>query len=362
MMTTVLYLSQFVCCSALLIPPTLLAAPVARDADVACVLSHAEIKSLQPLRVHEGAVPATALKGLTIDCGLHQLCEASVDALGIELVTERGATKIRWPWIARVVKRGRAGAWECWMKDEDEDEDEEAQPSKVEGFSELTQRPASLLPLDDEGGQPPTVVLGGFNMHSFKGMSSKGDTERKLGALGSRLRGTVLDVCTGLGYTACGAAAEPATEHVVTIELDPLMIEMQRANPWSAALFADSSEAHSAKITRLLGDATEVLPALPAGAFDCCIHDPPTNAMSGELYSEDFYAQIRRCLRPNGALFHYVGDPSSKASGRLFKGITERLRRAGFESVKTVQEAYGIVAIASGNGRHSALTSDDSLR
>ena len=81
------------------------------------------------------------------------------------------------------------------MKDEDddEDEDEEAQPSKVEGFSELTQRPASLLPLDDEGGQPPTAVLGGFNMHSFKGTTSKGDTERKLGALGSRLRGTVLD-------------------------------------------------------------------------------------------------------------------------------------------------------------------------
>jgi len=46
---------------------------------------------------------------------------------------------------------------------------------------------------------------------------------------------------------------------VVTIELDPAMVELQRANPWSRQLFDDP------KITRLLGDATEVLPALPEG-------------------------------------------------------------------------------------------------
>ena len=46
-----------------------------------------------------------------------------------------------------------------------------------------------------------------------------------------------------------------------------------------------------------------------------------------------------------------IGDPTSKASGRLFKGITERLREAGFEGVKTSAKAYGIVATARGNGR-----------
>ena len=48
-----------------------------------------------------------------------------------------------------------------------------------------------------------------------------------------------------------------------------------------------------------------------------------------------------------------IGDPSSKASGRLFKGIAERLREAGFENVQTQAKAYGISASARGKGRPS---------
>lgn len=70
--------------------------------------------------------------------------------------------------------------------------------------------------------------------------------------------------------------------------------------------------------------------------------------MSGELYSLEVYSQIRRCLKPGGTLYHYIGDPSSKASGRLFKGIHQRLQAAGFES-KTVARAFGIVATATGD-------------
>lgn len=55
--------------------------------------------------------------------------------------------------------------------------------------------------------------------------------------------------------------------------------------------------------------------------------------------------QLRRVLTPNGVLFHYIGDPSSKASGRLFKGVLERLREAGFEP-KTNAGAFGITARA----------------
>ena len=36
---------------------------------------------------------------------------------------------------------------------------------------------------------------------------------------------------------------------------------------------------------RLLGDATELVPLLPAAGFDCAVHDPPAQAMAGELYS-----------------------------------------------------------------------------
>ncbi len=53
---------------------------------------------------------------------------------------------------------------------------------------------------------------------------------------------------------------------------------------------------------------------------------------------------IWQVLTESGTLFHYVGDPSSKASGRLFKGVIERLRDAGFEQVQTIQQAYGVVA------------------
>ena len=61
--------------------------------------------------------------------------------------------------------------------------------------------------------------------------------------------------------------------------------------------------------------------------------------------SLEVYRALRRLLRPGGVLFHYVGDPASKASGRLFKGVLQRLREAGFDA-KTTPAAYGITAVA----------------
>lgn len=98
------------------------------------------------------------------------------------------------------------------------------------------------------------------------------------------------------------------------------------------------------QVTRLLGDATELLPQLPSDYFGLVMHDPPANSMSGELYSAQFYAELHRVLKDGGSLYHYVGDPASKASGKLFKGILERMRSVGFTEVKTVSAAYGIVA------------------
>ena len=162
----------------------------------------------------------------------------------------------------------------------------------------------------------------------------------------------MLDVCTGLGYTSIAAAKLPTVSEVVTIELDPLMVYLQRANPWSNDLFEDG------KIRRLVGDATEVLPALPDGRFDAVIHDPPANALSGELYSLSFYSELRRVLRPGGLLYHYIGDPSSKASGKLFKGIHERLREAGFASTSTESDCAMAdpAPTTSSSGRASATS------
>ena len=108
---------------------------------------------------------------------------------------------------------------------------------------------------------------------------------------------------------------------------------------WSALLFDHP------KIVRLLGDSAEVLRAVPAAHFDAIIHDPPAQALSGELYGREYYKQLRRVLRPSGgALFHYIGDPSSKASGRLYRGVTERLQEAGFTRCRTDRRSFGISA------------------
>ena len=306
---------------------------------VACAISHFEAGELDALKSQAPSDGTTRLEGdllpqeITCDVGMRRPTAVELTPSHVRLYLGETAEPacVAWKFLAKVVKKKKQGAWQL-------DSDCDEPPELIQGFSDGTQRTASLYPVERG---PPTAILGGFNMHRMKSIDPGEDTARKLGALGSAkggLRGRVLDVCTGLGYTCLGASRTAFVDHVVTIELDPLMVEMQRANPWSADLFTDE------KVTRLLGDATEIVPQLPEGYFNFVVHDPPTNHMSGELYSAEFYAALRRTLKPGGTLYHYVGDPASKASGRLFKGIIERLRDVGFEEVKSHNKAYGIVA------------------
>jgi len=299
---------------------------------VACVLCASEAASLLELRkVAPAEGHASAQGRWSVDLGFRHVDEVLVVPSGIALPGEAAppAPCVTWDELERIVKKKDKGAWRVFWGSTG------YAAVRVESFSEATSRSASLLPVD---GAPPTAVLSGFGMHRFaKDCDPADDTQRKLQALQRKLRGCVLDVCTGLGYTAIGAAAKEAVQEVVTIELDPVMVEMQRSNPWSAELFEND------KITRLLGDATHVLPTLEENQYDAIIHDPPAQALSGELYSAEIYAQFARVLKPSGMLYHYIGDPSSKASGTLFKGISERLKMAGL-SPKTSTQAYGITA------------------
>ena len=43
----------------------------------------------------------------------------------------------------------------------------------------------------------------------------------------------------------------------------------------------------------------------------------------------------------------YTGNPDSKESGRLYRGIADRLQKAGFSNVRKVSKAFGVVASAS---------------
>jgi len=181
----------------------------------------------------------------------------------------------------------------------------------------------------------PTMLVSGIPMHRIKDTDPWQDTHSKIKALGS-LGGRVLDTATGLGYTAI-LAAQSASE-VVTVELDPAAQDIARQNPWSQPLFTHPL------IRQLIGDCTEVIAAFPEGYFSRIIHDPPAFSLAGEMYSLAFYRQAYRVLKPNGRIFHYIGNPESKSGASLTRGAAQRLRQAGFHRVEPRPGAFGLLA------------------
>ena len=182
----------------------------------------------------------------------------------------------------------------------------------------------------------PTLEISGIHMHNIVGTDPWSDAKCKVGLLGLKKGETVLDVCTGLGYTASHAVMR-GTE-VVTIEADPVVLEIAEHNPWSSLL------AHP-NVTVILGDAFEVLDDLPENSFHAAIHDPPTFKLAGELYSLEFYKKLRRVLKREAKVFHYTGWPGKHRGRDVQRGVIRRMRAAGFRVLKAIK-GYGIVAKA----------------
>jgi hypothetical protein len=202
---------------------------------------------------------------------------------------------------------------------------------KIQSYSDATERAFSLYPTSGA----PTMLLSGLPMHRIKDTDPHKDTLSKIRATGIR-GGSVLDTATGLGYTAIEAAK--LAEHVVTIEIDPAAQDICRQNPWSQALF------NSARIEQIIGDSYDVVSTFEDARFHRVLHDPPAFSIDGDLYSEAIYREFFRILKPAGRLFHYIGDPDSKSGSRIARGVVERLKRAGFRSVDTHPEAFGVTA------------------
>jgi predicted methyltransferase len=201
---------------------------------------------------------------------------------------------------------------------------------KIQAFSEVTNRHCSLMPTVGA----PTILIAGFPMHRIKGIEPHGDTLAKIKA--ANPTGMVLDTSMGLGYTAIEAAR--TADRVITIEIDPAVVEVAQDNPWSRELFANP------RITRRIGDSFEEVDTFEARTFDRIIHDPPTMQLAGDLYSGEFYRQLYRILKPGGRLFHYIGDLDSPFGARVARGAVERLGEAGFSRVTRRPEAFGVVA------------------
>ena len=203
--------------------------------------------------------------------------------------------------------------------------------AKVQVFSELTNWLYSLMPTEGA----PTMLISGIPMHRIKGVDPYRDTLNKMEALGSAV-GQVLDTATGLGYTAIEASR--TADHVVTVELDPVALEVARHNPWSHGLFDNP------KIEQLLGDSFDVVEGFDDGTFDRMIHDPPVFALAGHLYSSEFYTELYRVIHRGGRLFHYIGNPESKSGSTVTRGAIRRLQEAGFSRVVRRPKAFGVVA------------------
>jgi uncharacterized protein len=201
---------------------------------------------------------------------------------------------------------------------------------KVEIFSEFTNRYYSLMPTP----KAPTMLISGIPMHRIKGTTPDFDTLQKIKALNTPY-GKILDTATGLGYTAI-KAAQTATA-VVTIEFDPAVLGICKLNPWSRELFTNP------KINQLIGDSADLAPVFPGNYFNAIIHDPPMFNLAGQLYSGELYATFFRILKPNGRLFHYIGNPESKHGAGIGRGVIERLRKAGFV-VSPRPNAFGVFA------------------
>ena len=184
-------------------------------------------------------------------------------------------------------------------------------------------------------GEAPVLVAAGFPMHRFKNITPFKVALAMVSPV-MPMCGAVLDTCTGLGYTAIVASRTALT--VTTIELCPVAQEMARMNPWSQPLFT------SPKISRIIGDGFDEIGKFGDNSFAAVIHDPPTMALAGDLYSGEFYKRAFRVLQRRGRMFHYVGDPNSATGLKVTRGVTKRLHDAGFSKVIPAAQAFGLVA------------------
>ncbi|MGC9135586.1 RsmD family RNA methyltransferase [Caldivirga sp.] len=182
-------------------------------------------------------------------------------------------------------------------------------------------------------GWAPTLVIDGIVMHTVMNDPLKYSYVKISGV---RIRGVVLDCCTGLGYTTLVALRKGA-RRVVTVEADDNVIELASYNPWSIHL-ADP------RVDLMLGDIYEVSGWIRDSAFDVIIHDPPrpTKRFTA-LYSEELYRIYSRLLRKGGLLYHYVPMTGVKYRGRnVRRGVIERLRSVGFIIIG--ENEYGLLA------------------
>jgi hypothetical protein len=186
----------------------------------------------------------------------------------------------------------------------------------------------------------PILEIDGVRMHLVKDFKTPLDYSKMVvRKLGLKPKERVLDTCMGLGYTAMAASHAAGT--VVTCEISQAVFTLAEWSPWSAELFK------SGKIEAMLGDISQRIREFPSSSFDAVIHDPPRFSKAGELYSLEFYKELRRVLKDGGRLFHYVGSVGEGKGRKISEEVAGRLGQAGFSRIRHDPLAQGVFALAS---------------
>lgn len=114
----------------------------------------------------------------------------------------------------------------------------------------------------------------------------------------------------------------------MTIELDPVALNIAKCNPCSKMLF------NNPQVVQFIGDSYDVIKTFETGGFTYIIHDPPAFSLAGHLCGSDFFHDLYRVLKTGGRLLHYIGNPESKSGRNITQGVVERLRTTGFKNIK----------------------------
>ena len=189
------------------------------------------------------------------------------------------------------------------------------------GFEPVARFSGALIKLVPTDWGPPTFEIDGIKMLPTLKVSPYADAQRKVGLIQPRGK-QILDTCGGLGYFAAWCLDGQA-QQILSFEKNPSVIWLRGLNPWSPP--------PGGALNLREGDVADEINALPNAAFDAILHDPPRFGIAGELYSQAFYEQLARVIKPRGRLFHYTGSPNKLTSGRdVPNEVAKRLRLAGF--------------------------------
>ncbi|HLD87574.1 MAG TPA: methyltransferase domain-containing protein [Candidatus Nanoarchaeia archaeon] len=209
---------------------------------------------------------------------------------------------------------------------------EKDQLKQVATFSEESNLHYKLIPTADW----PTIALSSTPMHRHTRITPKVHAERMIVQI-SPVKGRVLDTCCGLGYTAILASKD--AEKVLTYDIDPVVQEIAKFNPYSHDLFTKKN------ILLTHEDIFEAIQRMKDESFDRIVHDPPTPALAPDLYQQDFHKELFRVLRKGGILYHYCPRPKVTHGEILYPRIKAQLEKAGFKEVEYKEESSGIRAV-----------------